>query len=93
MTEQFLRVTISPNVLLQELEGEAIVLHLDSESYFGLDSVGLRIWQLLEQHGHVEGVVGQMLADYDVPEEQLRQDINDLLAQLVEVDMASIESA
>ena len=35
----------SPNVISQEVSGETVLLDLDSEHYFGLDSVGTRIWQ------------------------------------------------
>ena len=36
-------VTISREVLFQELDGEAVLLDIASESYFGLDDVGTRI--------------------------------------------------
>jgi hypothetical protein len=41
----FTTVVPSPEVLVQELEGEAVLLNLASERYFGLDDVGTRIWQ------------------------------------------------
>ncbi len=34
----------SGEVLQQEVGGEAVLLDLASESYFGLDPVGTRIW-------------------------------------------------
>ena len=37
---------ISPGVLFQEIGGEAVLLDLASERYFGLDDVGTRIRQL-----------------------------------------------
>ncbi len=86
------QITLSPDVLFQELDNEAVMLHMGSEIYFGLDDVGLRIWQLLEQFGNVGTVVAQMMAEYDVPEEQLRQDINDLLTQLAEAGLVSVET-
>ncbi len=64
-----IRIKIDPNVLTQELEGEAVLLNLTDEHYFGLDDIGLRFWQLLEQHGNSMDVVQQMKAEYGVPEE------------------------
>lgn len=37
------RVEISPEVLFQELQGEAVLLNLTSERYYGLDDVGMRM--------------------------------------------------
>jgi hypothetical protein len=45
------QITVSPEVLFQEVGGEAVLLDLKSESYFGLDDVGMRIWQLLQEQG------------------------------------------
>ena len=38
------RVRAAPDTLMQELEGESVLLSLASERYFGLDEVGTRIW-------------------------------------------------
>ena len=37
-------VTLSPEVISQEVSGETVLLDLESENYFGLDEVGTRIW-------------------------------------------------
>ena len=43
------RVRIPESVLFQELDGEAVLLHLESGVYFGLDPIGTRMWHLLEE--------------------------------------------
>ena len=52
------KITISPEVMSQEVSGETVLLDLQSESYFGLDEVGTRIWQLLQEkeNSHVSFV-------------------------------------
>jgi len=84
------RVIPSPDVLFRELEGEAVMLDLGSERYFGLDEVGARIWQLLDQHHDVETVVAQVLAEYEVGEEQLRRDLADLIENLVDAGLVTV---
>ena len=42
------RASRSEQVLSQDVGGEAVLLDLASEQYFGLNAVGTRIWQLLE---------------------------------------------
>ena len=45
------QVEISPEALFQELDGETVLLNLQSERYYGLDDVGTRMWQLLAENG------------------------------------------
>ena len=76
-----------PSVVFQEVEGEMVLLDLDRETYFALDPVGTRCWQLLAEHCEVEAVVATMLAEYDVDEETLRRDVGDLLVQLESAEL------
>lgn len=75
-------VTLSPEALFQEVSGEIVILDLKSESYFGLDEVGARIWKLIEEHGELQQVFDVMLEEYEVEPDQLEVDINNLLAEL-----------
>lgn len=86
------RVIVSPNTLHQEIEGEAVLLHLESETYFSLDEIGTRIWQLLERHGDVERIAAEMLNEYDVEESQLREDIERMVRDLTEAGLVTVES-
>ena len=61
----------SPDVLFQGVSGEIVILDLKSESYFGLDEVGARIWQLMQGHGGLQYVFEVMLEEYEVEANQL----------------------
>lgn len=74
--------TISPDVLAQEVSGETVLLDLKSESYFGLDELGTRIWQLLQENGSVQILLDTLLQEYNVEAEQLESDIENLLKEL-----------
>jgi hypothetical protein len=80
-------VTISHEVLFQELDGEAVLLDLASESYFGLDDVGTRIWQLLQDHGSLRKVFDVMLSEYDVEPERLEQDLLKHIGELADAGL------
>ncbi len=70
-----IRVAIPETVLFRDLDGEAVLLATESGKYFGLNEVGTRMWSLLRLHGNVEAVCDSLLAEYDVSEEHLREDI------------------
>ena len=77
-------ITISKDVLAQELDGETVLLDLGSESYFGLDEVGTRVWQLINEGRVASEVVDIMLGEYEVERDVLEQDIAQLLDRLTE---------
>ena len=73
---------ISDDVLSQEVAGETVLLDLGSESYFGLDEVGTRVWALLQEGMETGAIVERLLADYEVGRAQLEADVAALLDQL-----------
>jgi hypothetical protein len=75
-------VKAASSVVFQEVEGEMVLLDLESARYYVLDDVGTRIWQLLTEHGDVEQVVSSMLAEFDVDEATFRTDLDALLTRL-----------
>ncbi|TFH50985.1 MAG: PqqD family protein [Lysobacterales bacterium] len=85
-------VVPSPEVLAQELDGEAVLLNLDSECYFGLDDVGTRVWQHLLEHRRLERVCEEMRKEYEVDESSLRADILRLVEELIEAGIVTIEA-
>jgi uncharacterized protein YcgL (UPF0745 family) len=71
-----------PDVLYQAIGEEAVLLNLNNDHYYGLDDVGTRMWQLLQEHGEPEAVVQQMVIEYEAREEVVRCDLAALITQL-----------
>jgi len=68
-------VRIPEGVIFRELNGEAVILNLDNGTYFGLNSVGMRIWQLCEQHASLREVWKAMEREFDAPGDALQLDL------------------
>ncbi|TVQ95023.1 MAG: PqqD family protein [Chromatiaceae bacterium] len=85
--------TPSPEVLFQEIAGEAVLLDLASETYFGLDDVGTRIWHLLHDHGSLRAVYDSMLNEYDVEPARLEDDLLAHVAQLADAGLVTLGAA
>jgi len=77
------RVTVPPGVMFRDLDGEAVVLELESGRYFGLNETGTRMWLLLLEHGEVEPALRALLEEYDVPEDRLRTELLGFVESLV----------
>lgn len=77
-----MRVTVPESVLFRDLDGEAVLLETGSGRYYGLDAVGTRMWNLLREHGETEAVCRDLLLEYDVLEDRLREDLEKLVQDL-----------
>jgi|GEM_PF-227708 len=84
------KVTLSKEVLSQEVDEESVLLDMKSESYFGLDEVGTRIWQLLKNGSDLQNVFEILLAEYEVGEDELKKDLQEHIAQLVDAGLISL---
>ena len=85
--QQDQKVIISPEVLFQEVSGEIVLLDLASESYFGLDEIGARIWALLNEEKTVGQIVEILLEEYEVDRARLEGDVSELLENLLEAGL------
>lgn len=75
-------VTISPDVLYQNVDGLAVLLDLRDENYYSLDDVGTQIWKLVTEHQDVSRILEEMLALYQVDPNTLREDLAVFLTKL-----------
>jgi len=87
------RVRPSDKTLFRNVEGEAVLLGLDVGSYFGLDPVGTRIWELIAQHGLLRDVVSAMLAEFEVERPRAEADLLKLVGALLEKGLIVVENA
>lgn len=77
----------SDEVLFQEIGGEAVLLDLASEQYFGLDAVGTRIWSLLDGNASLDRIQEALCAEYDAPRERIHDDLFALARRLLEAGL------
>ena len=76
------RVTVPESVLFRDLDGEAVLLETGSGRYYGLNEVGTRMWSLIQSHEEIGAVCRALLAEYDVPEDRLREDLGGFVETL-----------
>jgi hypothetical protein len=82
MADTIRAVRVTPNTLSREVQGETVLLQLDSGEYFGLDEIGTRIWQLIVETGDLGDVHATLLREYDVEANVLTADFERLISEL-----------
>jgi hypothetical protein len=72
-----------------------MILNLNDGVYYGLDDVGARIWELLQERRAVVDIRDALLAEFDVDQERCEKDLLRLLGELIEarlVEVAPVEA-
>ena len=69
-------------VLVERVDEETVLLDVDSGSYFALNDVGARIWELCDGERSVDDIVATITAEYDVDTGTARADVAELLSTL-----------
>jgi hypothetical protein len=87
--KSFDRITLSPNAMARQVGDETVILHLGSGTYFGLDAVGARFWQLMEVGKSFGEICDTVLDEYEVSREDLERDLMVLIKDLLAQDLIS----
>jgi ornithine carbamoyltransferase len=76
-------IYLPENILFQDVGGEAVLLNRLTGRYYGLDEVATQMWISLTEHAQVGMAYRDLLAQYDVTEERLEQDLLAFVNELV----------
>jgi Coenzyme PQQ synthesis protein D (PqqD) len=63
-------------------DGVTVLLDTSAGSYFTLDDVGGRIWELCDGINTVDGIAVQLASEYDAERAEVEADLLELLAEL-----------
>ena len=74
--------TLNPNVVFKRLGERMVLIHLETNQVFELNSTGARIWEMLEAGTPEDDIAERLTAEFEVAPSQLRQDLIDLLRDL-----------
>jgi len=80
----------STKYLYSEIDSEAVILDINSGTYFGLNEVSKSIWQLLQTPASQQQLVEKILAEYEVAEEEAVSDIESLLKEMSDAGLVEV---
>ena len=78
------RVVVPVHVLIRHLDGESVLLNLETEKYFGLDATGTRMWKVATESESIEAAYATLLQEFEVEPETLRANLAELIARLID---------
>jgi len=81
-----------PDVVSADMDGEAVLLDVNSGVYYGLDSTGARIWNLMEEKISFENIISKLLDEYSVTHEQCQAETKQFVKEVLAKDLIKVES-
>ncbi len=67
--------THAPGQVSSNLDGETVMMSVENGKYYGLDDIGSRIWELIEQPIKVSDLINTLLKRFDVDREACERDV------------------
>jgi Coenzyme PQQ synthesis protein D (PqqD) len=78
-----------PDVVYRELEGEMVLVHLGTNRIYSLNETGARFWELLGGGGDRAEIERQLLDEFAIDPDELRQEIDAMLVSLANEGLVS----
>lgn len=80
---------VSPQAIAKKVGDETVILDLASGTYFGLDPVGARVWQLITDGKKLSEICTVMLEEYEVSQGDIERDALALAQDLADKGLIS----
>jgi len=78
------KISRNPELLHAAAGDEMVMLSVEAGNYYGLDPIGRRIWDLLDEPARVSEICSRLTAEYQVEPEECEADVLSFLRELVE---------
>jgi len=77
-------------VAAKVMDGEAIMINLSNGIYYSMNNVGGLIWEMIEGRQSLEKIVKGVVLRYDGSAEQVRADVERVVAELVQENLVKV---
>lgn len=85
------KVKRNPALVTSNIDGEAVMMSVENGEYYGLDEIGTRIWDLLENTLSVNELVGKLTEEFEVGKDDCTRDTLEFLNDLFERNLLVVE--
>jgi hypothetical protein len=85
-------VVVTKQQLASSIGGETVILGLETGRYYGVDSVGARVWQIIQEPSRVADIRDAIVAEYDVDPGVCETDLLALLGQMAAGKLIEVQA-
>ena len=84
-------VSIVKDQVSCDLAGEAVILSLKNGVYYSLNSVGVRIWNLIQEPIQVREIRDSIMREFDVEAKRCEEELFDILQEMTIEGLIKVE--
>jgi hypothetical protein len=77
----------NPQIIDGELDDSQIMMHLEKGKYFGLNPVGKRIWDMIQQPKSFDELIISLLNEFNVEQNQCTKEVKEFLDKAIANDI------
>jgi len=86
-------VTRNPSILFNDFDDGLMMMDIDSGHYFDIDSVGGRIWALIEAPVTLDTICDSLVAEYEVEDSVCRTETIGFIGELAEKGLVTLHDS
>ena len=86
-------VCVSATQVASRVGDELAILDLDRSVYYGLDPIGTRIWELIQEPTRLCAVLATVVAEFEVDEATARADLLALTDELIDKGLVTVHAS
>ena len=89
MIDRSTRPLRAPEILMQEVSGETVLLKPSSGEYYSLEEVAGEVWQRCDGATTIAEIIVAIGSEYDAPAEEVAADVLEFLAEMFDEQLVS----
>ncbi len=93
MTDFSQKLQFAPDVIVQAIDGEALILKLQDEEVFALNETAARIVQLIGSGQRLDALIDVLCREYGMARDAVEQEVGSLVEALLERGLLVVDHA
>jgi hypothetical protein len=82
----------TPSVINETIDGEVVIIHLETGNYYSLDRTGAAVWSLIEKNASFDEVIQELDSLYEGVLQGMKDTITEFMSQLLKEGIIVVEN-
>lgn len=84
-------VSRNRDLVTSDIDGEVVMMSIEKGNYYGMDLIGSRIWELIEQPVMVSDLIGTLIEEFEVTREICEKDVVTFLSEMLKENVVTTQ--
>tara|TARA_B100000029_G_C16874648_1_gene704360 strand:- start:14 stop:373 length:360 start_codon:yes stop_codon:yes gene_type:complete len=83
-------IRASEDVVVSQLDDELVMMSIEKGQYYGLDDIGSRVWELINEPRSISSICDVLVSEFDVVRTECEHDMVEWLSELAGENLIQI---